>query len=99
MSVAIGMPQPARPAPPSVERDVDDRRHDHAADRRDDRQHRLARLGQLADDDLALDLEPDDEEEERHQPVVDPVLERLRERPVPDLDTDLDVEQLLENAV
>ena len=81
MSVAIGMPQPCGAGSSRVERQVDQRRNDHAADRREDRQHRLAANRQLADEELALDLEPDDEEEERHQQVVDPVHERLAELP------------------
>ena len=43
-------------------------------------------LAQLADDELALDLEADDEEEDRHQPVVDPEMDRrleTRSRPAP----------------
>ena len=36
-------------------------------------------VGQLAHDELALDLEADDEKEERHQPVVDPVVQRQGE--------------------
>jgi hypothetical protein len=42
-----------------------------------DRQHRLARPRQLAGEQLALDLEADDEEEHRHQPVVDPQQQRF----------------------
>ena len=41
-------------------------------------------VAQLADDELALDLQPDDEEEDRHQPVVDPVAQvevQRRRRP------------------
>jgi hypothetical protein len=34
---------------------------------------RAAEGGELADQQLALDLEPHHEEEERHQPVVHPV--------------------------
>ena len=33
----------------------------------------FAAVRQLTDQQLALDLEPDDEEEERHQAVVDPM--------------------------
>ena len=48
--------------------------------RGDRRERGAARLAQLAVDELALDLEPDDEEEERHQAVVDPLLQREVER-------------------
>ena len=66
-------PAPWPPRPPGCTREVQERRDDHAADRRDHRQRRLPPVAQLAEDQLALDLEPDDEEEDRHQPVVDPV--------------------------
>ena len=62
-----------------VEREVDTGRHHHPADRRDDRQGRGARVAQVAVDQLVLDLQADDEEEDHHQGVVDPVLERLVE--------------------
>ena len=65
----------------------------------EDRKHRLTGLGQLADDHLALHLEADDEEEHRHEPVVDPVLERLLEGPRPDVDPDLDVQEAFERHV
>ena len=76
MSVAIGTPQPADPGRPSVEPRVDRGRHDHAAQGGRDRQRGPLAPGQLAGQQLALDLEPDDEEEDRHQPVVDPVGQR-----------------------
>ncbi len=65
-----------------VQRDVDRRRNDHAADRGDNRQRGATKRGQLADDELTLDLESNDEEEDRHERVVDPVLERLLEAEV-----------------
>ena len=46
---------------------------------RGDGQRHLRRLRQLALDDLALDLEADQQEEHRHQPVVDPQQQRLGE--------------------
>ena len=55
-----------------VEGDVEGGRHGHAADGAGDRQRHLRELRQRALDDLALDLQPDQQEEERHQPVVDP---------------------------
>ena len=71
-------PSPAaRPASPQLISDIDQRRHDHAADRGDDRQHGLARCESSPSQDLALDLETDEEEEHRHQAVVDPQHERL----------------------
>ena len=74
MSVAVGIAQPRRaPSPvPRLTSDVDQRRHDHAADRRGDRQRRPARVAQVAGDELALELQPGDEEEDRQQPVGGP---------------------------
>ena len=60
--------------------DVDQRRHHHAADGRDRRQRRLPTRRQLAAQQLALDLQADQEEEDRHQAVVDPQQQRLVER-------------------
>ena len=42
----------------------------------DRRERGAARLSELTFDELTLDLEPDDEEEQRHQPVVDPLPQR-----------------------
>jgi hypothetical protein len=79
MSVAIGTPQPTIEGWPEVEPGVDGRRHQHAAERPRDRQGGALPAGELADQQLALDLEADDEEEHRHQAVVDPVGEREAE--------------------
>jgi hypothetical protein len=51
----------------------DQRGHDHAAHRGQHRQRSSTRVAQVAVDELALDLEPDQQEEERHQRVVHPV--------------------------
>ena len=45
----------------------------HAADRAGNRQGGATPAGQVADGELALDLKPDDQEEDGQQPVVDPV--------------------------
>ena len=58
-----------------VDGQEDDRGDGQAGDRRDDRDRGPAAVGQLADGELPLDLQTDREEEQRHQPVVDPVLE------------------------
>ena len=78
MSVAIGMPQPAAPAPPALTRPGSSAagttmppsaaKAGSAASRA---------VAQLAAHQLPLDLEPHDEEEEGHQPVVHPVAEVL----------------------
>ena len=58
---------------------VDQHRDDHAADRRRDRQRRLARGRELSREGLPFDLEADQQEEDRHQPVVDPLMNRQRQ--------------------
>ena len=60
-----------RRSPADGERDQ--RRNDHAADRRDHRQHRLLEPRKLADDQFALQLQPGHEEEQREQAVLGPV--------------------------
>ena len=62
-----------------LKRQVDRNRCDHTAKRRGDGQCDLLGIAELSDDQLALDFEADDEEEDRHQPVVDPMGERVRE--------------------
>ena len=76
-----------------VEREVEAGRHDHPADRRDDRQGRGPRVAEVAVDQLVLDLQPDDEEEDHHQGVVDPVLQRLVEVERPDVEDEVGVPQ------
>jgi hypothetical protein len=66
----------------SVDGEVDQRRHQGPAQSRGDGQRRVARRGQLAHEHLALDLEADYKEENRHEPVVDPVGEVLGDRKV-----------------
>ena len=61
------------------DRDVERGRDHHAADGGHDRQRGGLGVAQVAVDQLVLDLEPDDEEEDHHQGVVDPVLQRLLE--------------------
>ena len=78
MSVAAGIAHPRAPSPPAVSSDEDRDRQRHAADGGDRRQRRGAPVAQLAHHQLALDLQPDDEEEHRHQPVVDPVVQVQR---------------------
>src|SRR5262249_45402871 len=61
---------------------------------RDDGQGRTLRVAELPQDQLALHLEPDHEEEERHQAVVDPVMERVTHLQVPDLEADLGLPEM-----
>jgi len=71
---------------PGVEREVDADRHRHAAEPRQQWHRHPAPLAQLAEVELAPRLEPDDEEEEDHQPVVDPVAQVLRDPAAADAD-------------
>ena len=95
VSVPMTMPQPCAPGVAGGERQVDQRRRDHPADRGDDRRGEPAALAQLPHVELAPDLEPDDEEEERHQPVVDPVQQVERQLVVAERDRELRVPELL----
>ncbi len=63
--------QRGRVAP--VQRRVDDRRHRHAPDRGEAGQDHVGGILELALQHLALQLEPHEEEEHRHQAVIDPV--------------------------
>ena len=57
-----------------------------------------ARRRQLADQQLALDLQPDEQEEDRHQAVVDPVQQRLFEPERRHAETDVRLEHVLVEA-
>ena len=89
MSVAIGMPQPSCGSGPAGDGEVEQRGNDHPAERGDRRQRGATRIAELAFDDLALDLEPDDEEEERHQTFVDPAAQRERQRAIAETDREV----------
>ena len=92
MSVAIGIPQPAAAvAAGRVEGEVERGRHHHPADRGHDRQRGGPGVAQVAVDQLVLDLQPDHEEEDHHQRVVDPVLQRLVEVQRPGVQDDVGV--------
>ena len=62
-----------------VQTEEDQRRQQQARDGGQRRHDCPAAIDQLPDDEIALHLEPDDEEEERHQPVVDQVSQRQLE--------------------
>ena len=68
--------------PSSGDHGVDGGGHDHAADGRRDRQCRLARRRQFAGKRLTLDLQADQQEEDGHQAVVDPLVKGERQ-PMP----------------
>ncbi len=61
--------------PARVEREVDRDRDDHPAEGGDHGYREPPPLAQFPDVELALGLEADDEEEEGHEPLVDPVAE------------------------
>src|SRR6201992_4150120 len=63
---------PAAPRAARVEDQVDADRPGDPAERRQQRVPEPVVLAQLAEVDLAFGLQPDDEEEERHQPLVAP---------------------------
>src|SRR3954454_20441046 len=90
MSVAMGIAHPRPPPPPAraarVDAQVEECGEHHAPGRGDRRQARGAWVAQLAAHELALDLQADDEEEDGHQSVVDPVLQVLGDGEVPDAD-------------
>ena len=95
MSVAIGMPHPCPPTPPPATASVEHRGQHHAADCGEHWQRRDAPVGELAMHDLALDLEADHEEEQRHQPVVDEVPEILFDLEHPEAEVHLAVPERL----
>ena len=59
----------------------------------DHRQCDIRHARQLTLDDCALDLEPDEHEEDRHQPVVNPQQQRLGDRETTDLDRDREIQE------
>ena len=61
----------------SCHHQVDQRRNTHAGRCCQYGQTPLGSIGQLTVKYLALDLQPDDEEENRHQRVVDPQVQRV----------------------
>ncbi len=69
-----------------VEREVDGDRPRHASDSGQDRQREPSPVPQLAQVELAPRLEPDHEEEERHQPAVHPVAQIEGYAPPTELD-------------
>ena len=73
VSVDIAAPQPCAPRAARVEREVDRDRDRHAAERGEHRDGQPPPLAQLPLVELALGLEADDEEVERHQALVDPL--------------------------
>jgi len=69
-----------------VEHQVDSDRDSHPADRGEDGDRQPPAVPQLAQVELALGLEPDDKEEERHQTLVDPMAQVSRDSGAADAD-------------
>ena len=78
-----------RPVAAGVERQVDQDRQRHAPDRCAQRDRDPPPLAQLPHVELALGLEPEDQEEERHQALVHPVPQVLGDPGVPEADREL----------
>jgi hypothetical protein len=78
MSVADGNRPAAREAGGGARYAKEDERRDrHSAPRRDHRQSAIGPACKMAVDEFTFDLEPDEQEEQRHQAVVDPVVDAL----------------------
>ena len=79
-----------------VETQVDQRRNDHPADCRHDRQHHVAHPPKPADHHLALDLQTHHEEEQRHERVVHEAVEVfVEDDEIAQLDLDQRVPEVL----
>ena len=70
---AIGQVRPRR-----RHQQIDDRGENHARRRRQHRQPAPVPGGQATVEKFPLDLQPDDQEEDRHQPIIDPQMDRHR---------------------
>lgn len=77
-AVSVDIGTPVRPWPGRNDKKIKRGRRDHAADRAGDRQSRGAPAREMADCELALDLEAHDNKEQGQQPIVDPMQERQR---------------------
>ncbi len=84
------MPQPRLPAPPRFHaRKMSAGAVPCLRARRPPASRAFRRVVELSLDQLAFDLEPDDEEEDRHEPVVHPVPEGLADSEAPDADREV----------
>jgi hypothetical protein len=79
VSVDIACPPAVNRWLPGVEDEVDADRTDHPSNAGKHRQHDSRTITELADVELAASLEADDEEEEGHQPAVDPAAQVHRD--------------------
>ena len=98
MSVEITIPHAySWPEPAAIEHEQQ-RRHGEAGDGGDDRHHRPRPARELADRELAPHLEPDGEEEDRHEGVVDERVQREVELQVADADRQVRLPERLVGA-
>lgn len=81
--------------PRRIDREVDQRGKDHTAQRSGQRKRGLPEARQTAGDHFPFDLQPDVKEENGHQPVVDPRLERLVEGETVETDPQTGFEQMV----
>ncbi len=82
-------PPAARGRFPRVDRQIDQDGRGHPREAGHDGDGEAAPLPQLSYVELAPSLQPDNEEEERHQPAGDPLPQVLRDTPAADLDRQL----------
>ena len=86
MSVAIGMPQPAAPGVPRLKARKIAAGTTMPPDRGDRGSAARRQVRSSPDDELALDLHAHDEEEDRHQPVVDDLVQVDPDHPAGELE-------------
>ena len=98
VSVGMGTPAPSRHAGSCAMPRYEQCRHHHGADGRRDRQQGLARSCQPPDRELALHLQPDREEEQGEQAVVDPVAQFQRQRVRAELQREVRPPELLDRG-
>ena len=72
VSVDIATPQPCAEALTGIDRQVEPDRAHHPAESREHGKDDPGTLSELADVEFPACLEPDDQEEEAHEPAVDP---------------------------
>jgi hypothetical protein len=59
----------------AIQCEIEQRRKDHAAQRRHDGKGRLAKGGQLALYNLTFDFKSDHQKKQRHQSIINPVMQ------------------------
>jgi hypothetical protein len=82
-----------RIVPGRIDQEEDQRGHCETSNGREHRNSGPGAVGQLADRELSHDFQSDNEEEERHQPVVDEVFHRHVEPHVAEAEPDRGIQQ------